>query len=668
MKSHVERFVVPFMFGIYLLLGILVHADYGVSWDEPISRSNGMINLKYVESIIAPQLLTDDVKSLPNLAEWRDKDYGVAFELPLAMLEKAFGVSGENPYAFRHLLTFLFSALGVVALYKTSTFLYRDYRLGVLAALMLIFSPRFFAESFYNSKDIVFMAATAVAIYTMTRFITTPRLSWAVLHGLACAYAIDVRIMGVATVVVTVGLLGARVIRKEVSGRQFLVYMAAYAGMTFLVVVALFPFLWKSPLNNFAFVFRNMARFRWDSEMLYMGDIYLASKVPWHYLPVWIALTTPLPFLLLMLSGCVHGGGIILRNRQWLWGNVKEMIELSYIALAIGPLLVVMLMQSLVYDGWRQLYFVYPAFVLVALGGFVALYRALKNTRLWRLGLLVTIALTLCANAVWMVRAHPLQNVYFNVLAGKHWKDKFDLDYWGLANRDAVQYVLAHESDQHITFRAISRTPLDRALLMLTASDRARVMLPSDEWAKPEFVLNNYRMNSACEGMCDLSDYDLYYQRKIGREIVVSVFKIRDRALADQITSTDQEYSADDIRQLSYRVVGRRLLGKQAEIEVKVHNDGNKPIAALSSIGKPIRLSWRFMDAAGRPTTDWNTRKDLPSDVPAHGDVTVRIRIKPESEVPGGTLQVSLVQELVFWAHDIGVAPATVTWTPLSAL
>jgi len=35
----------------------------------------------------------------------------------------------------------------------------------------------------------------------------------------------------------------------------------------------------------------------------------------------------------------------------------------------------------------------------------------------------------------------------------------------------------------------------------------------------------------------------------------------------------------------------------------------------------------------------------------------MQIAINPKNEIRGGTLQISMEQESVFWAHDIGVQP-----------
>ncbi len=68
------------------------------------------------------------------------------------------------------------------------------------------------------------------------------------------------------------------------------------------------------------------------------------------------------------------------------------------------------------------------------------------------------------------------------------------------------------------------------------------------------------------------------------------------------------------------------------------------------------------MTPAGEAVGGWDTRQDLAADIPAGGQTTVTLPIDPATEVHGGVLEVSLVQELVFWAHDVGVQPLRVPW------
>ena len=56
-----------------------------------------------------------------KLHSFRDKDYGVTFELPLVMLEKALGLeTTRDIYMMRHLCTFLMFFISVIAFFFLS--------------------------------------------------------------------------------------------------------------------------------------------------------------------------------------------------------------------------------------------------------------------------------------------------------------------------------------------------------------------------------------------------------------------------------------------------------------------------------------------------------------------------------------------------------------------
>lgn len=125
---------------------------------------------------------------------------------------------------------------------------------------------------------------------------------------------------------------------------------------------------------------------------------------------------------------------------------------------------------------------------------------------------------------------------------------------------------------------------------------------------------------------------------------------------------SNRAYTPDEFKALSIQYVGRQKQLGQWYVDLKIVNAGNQTISASSAIGKPVRVSWRFIDAGGRPLTGWDTRKDLPFDVPVHGSLDIRIPIDSKSSEQGKSLEVSLVQEGVFWGHDVGVVPMSIDW------
>jgi len=651
------------VFAAYFILGLMIHADYGVSWDEPVSRTNGVVNLKYVAEKLAPSIIKgDSAKNIPDLYNWPDKDYGVAFEMPVAVLELFLQLKdSKDIYIFRHLATFLAAFIGAVAVYATARNLYKDYRFGLLAVLMLIFSPRIFAESFYNSKDIVFMASIAVAIYTMTIFLSRPRISIAIIHGYFCAFAIDVRIMGVMMVFCTAGVLLIRIIKRETAVSKACWSAAVYIASCTVFVFLMFPFLWDDPVGNFMLTFSNMAKFRWDGFVLYMGEIHKATDLPWHYIPVWILITTPLLFSVLMGVGALKTIRQLWLSKLRIWSNECEMFDLVMLALLIVPITVVIALSSVLYDGWRQMYFIYPALILVATKGAVTVFDACKENRKIRSLLWGALLLCYAYNGYWMWASHPLQNVYFNFMAGNDWKSRFELDYWGLANREALQFILDNDNRPVITIRADSQTPLEHTLLILEQKDRDRIAILPVE-STPLYLLTNYRQSRNRNVLSPPDHYTLFYQKQIDGEAILSVFRMKDPQKTARVTKIDRAYNADEIRRINYHYYGRSERNGKSIVNLKINNDGTIPISALSGVGKPIHIGWRFLDASGKPASEWDKRKNLPADIPAKGGLTVQIAIDHKNEIKGGTLQISLEQESAFWAHDIGIQPLEIHW------
>ena len=105
-KQYFESKILIFLFlGVYLLFGIFIFKDYGISFDENINRFNGFVSLKYIFQKLGVDInLSLFVNNLPNLADYVDKAYGVAFDLPVALFEVILKLSdSQQVYFFKHL-------------------------------------------------------------------------------------------------------------------------------------------------------------------------------------------------------------------------------------------------------------------------------------------------------------------------------------------------------------------------------------------------------------------------------------------------------------------------------------------------------------------------------------------------------------------------------------
>lgn len=482
--------MVGLFFGLLALLGVACVRDYGMSWDEPAERLNAFVTAKYVALRLAPALAHRQPRlaDIPDLHQHRDADHGVLFMLPLVALEALWPGPDPAEWAYRrHLVGYLLFVAGAWAVYRLGRDRLASWRWGLAAAGLLVLGPRIFAEAFYNQKDIVFLSLFALAVFTLTRLLRRPTLGRAALHALATAVAIDVRSMGVLLPLLTLGFVGLEMLYRPSRRYGFARAAALYLVLSAGLVVVGWPYLWEAPLHNFGVALSSFSHYAKPLMVFYWGRFVSVQHLPWHYAPVWLLITTPLVHLVLLAVGlAAMAGRLWAKPQRWLRRTAtrRDVLLLAWFA---GPFLGVMLLHSAVYDGWRHVYFAWPALVLVAVQGLQALWVAwrgeARGARPWRrraVGCAMTaLALGTC-QVVWrMVAEHPFQYVYFSFLPGKAIEQNFERDYWGLSTKQGLEWVLAHDARPVVTVGMDERTALTLLInsKMLPPASRARLRI-----------------------------------------------------------------------------------------------------------------------------------------------------------------------------------------------
>lgn len=525
-----RAFVVRGFFALLLLLGLLCYKDYGVSWDEEVLRTNAMVSAKYMAGLIAPEWTAHEPKfaNIHDIHGNRDNDHGVLFELPVVVLAKAFGVSDSRSYyLLRHLAVFLVFMGGVWALYRLGSSYLRSWRWGLLVSLLLVLSPRFFAEAFYNGTDIVFLALFTLASYTLVRLLQRPSMGRAALHGLATAAAIDVRILGVLLVALTIGMLALEWGLGPVGQprrRRLMQGLGIYLVVLPIAVVAGWPFLWAAPVRNFTDVFLHLSRYTaWNGNLLYLGHIISALKLPWHYAPVWIVVTTPLAYTAAFLLGAGAVMLALLRRPLVHLRTFEGRLDVLLLGWFGLPILLVIGLHSVIYDGWRHLYFVYPALLLLAGRGAQLLWHAgQKRPAMHRLAVAAaTVAdLEMAYTAGRMVTAHPQQQVYFSFLPPATAVRLFECDYWGLSYRQGLEWIARHDAAPILNVAAPNNALIEKNLALIQRTDRFRFRMV--EAGQARYFLSAYRTHP--QPYPDSIGREIYRVRAYGQR-VLSVFR-----------------------------------------------------------------------------------------------------------------------------------------------
>ena len=153
-----------FIFLIFTALGLWMLPDYGVPLDELTQRGIGIVNNQFINR--------GDMGILDH------RYYGPIFETGSFWLEQLFGAQDARSYLLlRHVLLFLICTSSIIAIYRVVYGMYASGRVAFFAAGMYALHPRIFADNFYNSKDSLFMALFAWALWHLFTWLNASRNS-----------------------------------------------------------------------------------------------------------------------------------------------------------------------------------------------------------------------------------------------------------------------------------------------------------------------------------------------------------------------------------------------------------------------------------------------------------------------------------------------------------
>ena len=451
-------------FILLLTIGLIVYDDFGVSWDETISRQNGLLTLRYV--------LDHD----PTLLTYQDRYYGTFFETLLVSIEHL--TSQTDPQAIlltRHLVTFLTNWAGLLAFFFLCRSLMGGWKGPLFGTALLAAHPRLAADAFYNSKDSVFLSASVLAVLTQIRFLKAPSAKNLLVHAITTGLVSAVRIVGLMFPVITISLLLLNI--RRLSAHKFLLSSGFLICITLATLILTWPSVWESPVSNLLAAAKYMSDFvQHTGPILYFGQGIPPAELPWHYLPVWIGITTPLVFLALSLAGTI----LHVRRPQKSYLPVYAWFTIPF-AYAI-------VFRPVMYDGWRHFYFLAPPMAVLAAS-------AAQKLAVSSVPKFITYSLLSAGLAfplVFMARNHPHFNVYFNpIVSGPAGAaGNFDLDYWGLSFRKGLDYIASADSSPTIPvfFAYSSISQLD----ILSPADHVRFTRVKEP-RQARYVLTNFR-------------------------------------------------------------------------------------------------------------------------------------------------------------------------------
>lgn len=497
-QKHARTAVALFFLAL-LLTGLFTIGGYGRAWDDLSEMKILRMALKEYDSLLPGDTSYSAYLQgldLPRISESVERDHGICMYYPL------FWAFADNHFSPNELTliwrchTWCIFTLGLFALYSIARRMGLSRLMSCAAVLILFLSPRFFAEGHYNNKDIPLMALTLVLLWQTARLMEKPIWQRGLCFSLAAGLCASTRVIGIAFcglfgLVLVLHLYFTRRLNRSVIGVGILVLIVSiFFYMLFT------PSFLANPLAFVEYVLKNAVGFsRWHGSILYFGDIIscASSKPPRSYLPVFIAITTPIWALLLLGVGVFFLVRSLWVSRRTFPTDPSAMISLSALLGWILPLLAMVAIRALVYNGWRHAYFLYGFMVLCMAWGLNELWKKFQR-RLWQKRLLAaTMAVCMASSAVGIALNHPYQYAYYNALIPSEGRfAQFEPDWWNLSCANALGKLLA-QTEGPITVGAsdpYTQSGLSLGVYHIPTDGRIEV-IPYGDSRTPQYVLAN---------------------------------------------------------------------------------------------------------------------------------------------------------------------------------
>ena len=604
---------------LFAVAGVAVVDDYGVSYDSIHHRQTAAANVNYALG----------VSEEPPGKHINDRYYGMAFQMPLLLAERALGLQdSRHIYLTRHLITHLFFIAGGFACGMLAYRMIGNRWIALFAMLLFLLHPRLYAHSFFNSKDVPFAAMLLIALYLTHRGFRKDTIGAFLLCGVGVGIAINLRPFALMLLPLILAMrapdlwqaIGEKRKRILMTNTAFLV-----AALATLYIIH--PYYWENPLRLIE-GFRVLSQHPTIVKNLFMGEIYLSNAVPWNYIPVWFAITAP-PLALAL--GSLGAAAVCWRaiNRPIRALRDREtrfrILLLGCVAL---PVIAAIILQSTIYNDWRHMYFLWAPFCLLAAVGLQYIANICMGGGIWKVGArlpgwvrgggrlhMARRALAYgvaCAGLITTLTAmaalHPNQNVYFNALVDTKTPDalgkRYSMDYWWLAYRQSLEYLLAQYPDDELR---VWPKWQGTQIIMLPQEDRDRIISSNrhaaDFYLADLFIMREYLLDRPLT--------------KNNREP-----KIYIHPRIDMLGAPDQRL-VHTIRAYGNAIAG--VFAKDAAVYRAAYHDAYADIAAN---GDPLaRADFEIYAYDGAL---YYIGADCPPPTPSRPDLRIFLRITPE--------------------------------------
>lgn len=476
---------------VILIFGLIQIKDYGLSFDEGTELNTMLKTYSYAEGVTSHLLSGSEWTDESDYMSYADNIYGVAVRYPVYLIIKEMELGFRETFLLLHFYTYLWFTAAVLALYFLLKSFHYSKTVRIIGCIIFCLSPRIFAESAYNIKDVMFLALFLITMTAGVVALKKRKFRYLLFFSFLTALSINTRCIGGIILLPVVLLYGKE---NYAQNKKLLPAIGKAVGICFMTYACFYfvtPYIWTNPITNTMTILKSFRDYS-DGvmEMIFNGKHYLSNQLPWYYLIEWMVITTPILTLILF---CIGGWRtvkeiteIVLKHRK---SKVEKLYENSLVIIFIMILVLDGILQPVKYDGWRHFYFMYGLGFVITVKGIDFLWSVIqKQKRIIQIGSLGVIGIAMGITAGWMIQNHPYGYVYFNEIARIYEKDNFERDYWFVSTYDAMEEILQINKQDNIKIFCLCRT----SMYLLTDQERQRITF-TDLPGEAQYIILQYR-------------------------------------------------------------------------------------------------------------------------------------------------------------------------------
>ncbi len=385
------------------------------------------------------------------------KYYGQSVDNFTALINRVFHI--QNEFLTRHFTGAFFFWLLLFFSGLLGKELTNSYRTAALVVLAMILTPRLFGQAFGNLKDIPFAVGYVAGILFIIRILKSfPKQSWrnVIFLALAIAFTISVRVGGLILFAylglgISALLIAKPFLLKYIVSTKSCIVRLTGQGLTiavggYFLGLLFWPFALQDVFHHPLQSLSMMEHYAVSIKQIFDGQVIWSSNLPPGYLIRWIGISTP-EFILM---GLIYF--IAFLTYKFTKPGEQLFLELFALFTLVFPVVYVILIRSNLYSGIRQMLFVMPIMVVLAIIGFQNMIGIWEKGRS-KFPYIVLFFGLMILSLVHEAKTFPVDYVYFNSVSGgnkKAWGN-YEYDYYFQGMKEATDDLISEIGNKKVT-------------------------------------------------------------------------------------------------------------------------------------------------------------------------------------------------------------------------